>query len=915
MPKLPEGFVLDKDENDAQIEGLPPGFTVDVDPMDEMGGLEKTRKALQYGAANALTGVGRTAEWAGLNKVGPSITNFGKDMAPEGYRPASADFFDPQEKDKGIGGYSWSHLPRAVLEGAPGMAVDLGAGAIGTAVAGPAGGAGAFMASNAARGFGPNMDARMANQAPGAAPTATDYAVGAGNTALQAYLSKLGIKGGLGIAGAAEDVVKGAGMKAIGQLPGQIAKAGAINAADGAAQSVIDQTARTAGTEHGLDVSAHEALGTAAQSGVTGAAVRAARAPGDVVNAARFADVDADAAGRVVNRFDKIDTDPKDASSAYKAVSEVRKNIATEIRNTLTQYKKDAKAAGEEVDLDTRNLVDTTIGRLKDGHTLNDGEIEAIAQRIGDRPEGGQLTSLLQEHHELNKLTSKGRFEHPNNDNPDGYFAGGISSTRPVENVLNPVNVLRKAVSSGFAGGAAAAGLAGLPLIGQLGITGATAAKVAVAQAGAYGGLRGVDRVLGLRNPTQEFITRFRADEAPAAQTFAKPSFKDQAAQQLADQQSQNDAARAQSEAARADRQQLSWDHQQALAENKRRDLASTALEKTVKAGEKDAQKAADKQYDRDWTNAHQLNADRKRNEAALQKAVGAGENLKAKNEAFEARKAETARQNAAREAERTLKQTVTEGQAEGVKRDMDAKKAQAALEKLAKAGEANLNKVNLRTNDFGADKTVKAMKAAEKAPKVQEKPVTPKVDDRVAKAGEANFEKVKLSAKDFGAGKTVKAMKAAEKLANKPEKAKEEPKVDFTVKPKAKAEKPASEAPKGSTEDVSADSIRVSVRGYDVERPRDTIRNEKAYVSKTQEHLNTRADLGDELESLVGKNKKYLVKTLINQLNKQARSSAEAYSYMEDFVNHENMPEAYKHKAFDIWNKHEAKVKATYRE
>jgi hypothetical protein len=226
------------------------------------GFLQSSGKALQYGSGQAAAGLGRTAvrlgELTGIDMAktgGEALETLGKGLLPQGYKPASADFFDPQGSDKGLGGFGWRHLPRTVIESAPGLAMDIGAGA--------ATGGGGFLASNAARSFGPAVDERVRNNG-GREASGSDYALAGASSALNAYLNKVGMNPAL------TGVTKGAGMAALAQIPGQIAKAGAVDAATGVAGNVIDQAAVTAGTDKGLSLDAHQALGSGLASGATG---------------------------------------------------------------------------------------------------------------------------------------------------------------------------------------------------------------------------------------------------------------------------------------------------------------------------------------------------------------------------------------------------------------------------------------------------------------------------------------------------------------------------------------------------------------------------------------------------------------------------------------------------------------------
>ncbi|WP_262270484.1 hypothetical protein [Microvirga yunnanensis] len=511
--RLPEGFVLDELPEGAVLldDGgnpaqLPKGFKLDElpegavllddeDPMDRMGAWEKAGKAIQYGAANAAVGLGRTAHWIGeatdtdaIESLGDTVTDLGRSIAPENYRPASADFFDPKDKDRGIGGFGWSALPRTILEGSPGLAADLAAGAL-------TGGTG-FVVSNAARNFGPAMDARLENQEPGHEASLADYGIAGTSALAQAALGRLGLNPAL------SGVTKGAGAQVLTQIPGQIAKATGAEAAAGAAGSVIDQAAITAGTERGLDISPHEVLGSAALSGATGGAVRAVRGVGDVTNAVRYSDMDPARAAQLARRFQAVDIEPENAKTSYDAVEAVQSIVKRDAALAKTQ--------ALEGNADARSLVDAAEATLDGGYVLPKGRIGELRDRLGGTEEGQRLLSVLEEHNTLNQLKRKGRYE-------EGYFAGGVSSKPLMEETINPASWLKDRTKRTLGGATAALTLAEAPIALKIGLAPAALAKVLAAQGAAYGSARAVDAISGSRNPVRQFVDRFSRDDVDAS--------------------------------------------------------------------------------------------------------------------------------------------------------------------------------------------------------------------------------------------------------------------------------------------------------------------------------------------------------------------------------------------------------------
>lgn len=463
-------------------------------PQDSEGALEKSRKALQYGAANAAVGVGRTAHWLGeasgldtAKTAGEAIADFGKSIVPENYKPASQGFYYPQGKDAGAGGFGWGYLPRTILEGAPGLAIDLGAGAL----AGPAG----FMASSASRSFGPSMDVRVENNG-GKPASVTDYVAAGGSAALQAYMNKVGINPAI------SGVTKGAGLAAISQIPGQVAKAGAVDALAGAVGNLVDQVGVTAGTDKGLTIDPHEMLGAAASSGAMGASVRGVRGAGDITNAVRYSDMDPVVAGRLADRFNRLGIEPRDPEGAFKAVTVAEEALSGE----TGRARKDLRTMlGREESSRHREAMDTAEVLLSNGETISMDRLGQLRDALGSSALGKRYIEKLEERSALNSLKAKGRFE-------DGYFAGGVSSSPLMEDTINPASWARNPTKRAIGGAAAIIGLGSELEMARALVAPAALAKAMALQGGIYGAARTVDAITGSRNPVHEFTSRFGAD-------------------------------------------------------------------------------------------------------------------------------------------------------------------------------------------------------------------------------------------------------------------------------------------------------------------------------------------------------------------------------------------------------------------
>lgn len=459
------------------------------------GALETSRKALQFGAAQAAVGLGRTAHWAGeasgidlAKDVGDTITGFGKSIAPADYKPASADFFDPKFRDKGLGGFGWSHLPRTVLESVPGLLMDIGAGAA-------TGGAG-FVASNAARTFGPTMDARIENNG-GKPAEASDYAIAAGSAGLQAYLNKVGINPAL------NSFTKGAGLAAVSQIPGQVAKAGAVDAAAGAAGNVVEQAGLTVGTDKGLTVDPHQIAGAAAASGAMGGAVRGVKGIGDVTNAVRFKDIDPEVGSRLANRFDRLGIATDTPDRAFHAIRAAEDTLTSE----ATRARKDLFMQLGRKDSDKhQSLISDVEVSLDLGHVLGPHWIERLHAELGSGKLAQNYIAKIEERSALNDVKLMGRMD-------ENYFAGGLSSSRFAEETLNPASWLRSPTKQAIGSAATIASLGSEAAMATQLLHPVALMKGLAAQTAAYGALRGVDALTGSRNPAHEL--RKRLGNAP----------------------------------------------------------------------------------------------------------------------------------------------------------------------------------------------------------------------------------------------------------------------------------------------------------------------------------------------------------------------------------------------------------------
>lgn len=452
----------------------------------------KMGRALQYGAANTISGIGSTANRAGYKDIGDTIKGVGASAAPADYESSGAKF-------QALSPSTWGEAPYALLEGAPGLAMDLGAGALGTLVGGPVGAAAAFTASNAGRNFGQNVDARVGGADKPA--TADDLKIAGAATGAEAILNRVGITPALGT------IAKGAGMSALKQVPGQVAKAGMAEGAAGAVGDVVNQVGRTAGTEGGLRIDPNEVINGAALSAGTGAAVRTVRAAGDVNHAIKTRDVDQEAAARLAGRMGELGVDTSSPEASYKAVNATRTALDSNIAEQAKAVAPFIKSKGNDTDADsTRALLNETRKLITSNHIVSGDALSDLSARLDHFSEGQALVKLLQERQELNRLTDGGRLEATSSDGSTGFFRGGLTSVKGLEPFRDPMAALKSRIGVAAAG---SAGVAGLATGAQLGAMAPIVGKVLAGQMALNGATHAVDNVMGTKNPAQNFRQRF----------------------------------------------------------------------------------------------------------------------------------------------------------------------------------------------------------------------------------------------------------------------------------------------------------------------------------------------------------------------------------------------------------------------
>lgn len=898
------------------IADMPLSPKPQANPQANEGILEKSRKALQYGTAQGIKGLGATYRHLGGGKN--ALETYGEAFGPKDYKPASMDFFDPQGEDKGIGGYGWGYLPRMMLESVPGLATDLGIGAL-------TGGAG-FIASNASRNFGPTLDERVKNNG-GREASVGDYAAAAGSTALQAYLNKIGALGGKipgvgsAIEGAGNSVLRGAGLEAAKRIPGVLGRAAVTEGVTEAAQNVIDQAGTTIGTDKGLSIDPHQVGGAAIAGGAMGGALRATTLPGDAINAYRHSGTDQDSNIRVADRFKGLDNKITDSSEQYRAL----KTVEDSIKTSIGVSEKAADWLIKQSDAE-RTLGDIT-STLKRGDGLTPEQTETLKSVLGQHEDGIRLLEDLTDYSTLNRVKRSG-----SNSELFKSFDGGL--TGKFGAFLNPRLLPGKLMGAG-ASGLGAASAFELPFYSQLGIAGPFLAKALATQSALYAGAKGIDAVTGQSNPVARFRDQFagldQSTRAPVESALMSPREAQEAAgatreadgnQRRIDRAAEAAVRQSAADTTKGIKRYRDLENQLAGIEQGASDANAKeiAAEASRKAKETDAawkaheasrnaDTASPALSDRLWApldrslpaaaSAESLWSTQERNNVAEAKARAAADaQADAELQAAEAARAELAARHGALAAELRA----TENRAE-----MDARtQADAEASRKAKETDKAWAEYLSSQNAQGPSPALSdRLWAPQEAPKVD--PKAKQTEDLWSKAEDAENSPDWNETDAQGAisrayqDRESAIMKAF--AGKKPEKA-EKPKKDKAA-PK--------DAPKEAVNDDSpVDTITVRVGDSTVTRPRQGIKNEKAYKASMIGRMTKRSEAIDEARPIIQTRQQDL-DALLDRLNNSSSDGwQQAQSHIEDFIT-ANDDIDLQSKLWDWYNANEGKLKGTY--
>ncbi len=488
--------------------------------------------AIGYGVSNALGGLGNTLDVVG-NRIGTdtgaaaSLKALARSVRPENYQPAGASL-------KAFSPSTWSNVPRAAVEALPGLAASLGAGAVGTAVAGPVGGVAGFMASSAGQNYG-NTALEIAQNNGRSTPTDGDLAQAAGVSLAEAALDRVGAGGVISapVRGSVGSVLKGAGKAVV--------NAGRKEALTEMGQEAIHQAGTTLGTDKGMSLNPEYILNAGMVGGTLGAGLRGARGAQEVgasaATTARMSHIGADEGALAARALADTGIDLSDVRKTPDAIQRAETTLFSHLTAGRKALRK-AQVAGLAPELDpaTGNFSSGTVTEamplLRKGETLTGDHMANLEDRLGGTVEGAATLRTIKAINALNKVKQLGTLDRPDGSKP-GRFVGGLTPRLSLLDKVTNTRLGRAATGAAGLGGAVYGALAGtgglLPMV-----AGSPAALTGLgAVVGGHAALRGIDALTGARNPVQGLIDTFGTDyplpSAPIvrkAQQASRPSIE-----------------------------------------------------------------------------------------------------------------------------------------------------------------------------------------------------------------------------------------------------------------------------------------------------------------------------------------------------------------------------------------------------
>jgi len=473
--------------------------------QDTNGPMQGFGAAFRSGIDQPLENMAETAAAVGATGTAETLSNL--TSAPENYESASAKFIEGDED----GSFAYRYLPKAAVEQigqyAGSLITRAGGAAVGTAVAGPAGGAvGAFagpFAFEAVQLLGPIANERARNNGRDK-PNKDDFIAAAQTAAASGALNAL--------------------------IPGKggIVKRTAAETATEGAQSVVEQTGSTAGTDVGLQIDPRQAAGEAILGGTAAGGVNVAlttvNTAGDKVfkpkedldpeTSQAASDVSA-LLQRVAddNGYNLKDIDSSSKKGADQALAGARSELVEQVKGAVKELKR--KGQYEALSSNDQAVFDSAVSQSngKVSATVTKKNFDFMQDRFGNTNEGQVLLNAFRRSNVLTEVYA-------------GGLKGGVSKFTDMFNPLpsigrayNPAGMVAGNINTGAALATGGGSLAAqIPLV--------------------VGG-RAIDAVTGRRSKVNRFVKKNRKGDgladptAPESRNLTQET-KDRRAAQLA---------------------------------------------------------------------------------------------------------------------------------------------------------------------------------------------------------------------------------------------------------------------------------------------------------------------------------------------------------------------------------------------
>ena len=472
---------------------------------DTNGPMQGFGAAFRSGIDQPLENMAETARAVGADGTAETLSNL--TAAPENYESASAKFIEGDED----GSFAYRYLPKAAVEQigqyAGSLITRAGGAAAGTAVAGPAGGVvGAFagpFAFEAVQLLGPIANERARNNGRDK-PNKDDFIAAAQTAAASGALNAL--------------------------IPGRggIVKRTAAETATEGAQSAVEQTGSTAGTDVGLQIDPRQVAGEAILGGTAAGGVNVAlttvNSAGDKVfkpkedldpeTTQAASDVSA-LLQRVAdeNGYNLKDIDSSSKKGANQTLEGARDVLLKDLESqviSLTE-KGQIKALSPEDKAFFKQAIRQSKGKV--GTTVTKENFDFMQDRFGNTREGQALLNTFRRSNVLTEVYA-------------GGLKGGVSKFTDMFNPLpsigrayNPAGMVAGNINTGAALATGGSSLAAqIPLV--------------------VGG-RAIDAVTGRRSKVNRFVKKNRKGDgladptAPAARDLVQEA-KDRRAAEAA---------------------------------------------------------------------------------------------------------------------------------------------------------------------------------------------------------------------------------------------------------------------------------------------------------------------------------------------------------------------------------------------